>query len=904
MPELQPTPDELLAQIQIQEKRAKEGRLKIFMGAGAGVGKTYAMLAESHQLLERGMDLVVGLAVTHGRKETEALVKDLPVMPPRMVEYKGVLLQEFDLDAVLIRHPKVVVLDELAHTNVPGSRHPKRWQDVQELLETGIDVYTAVNIQHIESLNDVVAQISGVQVKETVPDAIISRADELELIDITPDELRQRVSEGKVYVPEQIAHALDGFFKTSNLTALRELALRTAADQVDAQMEQFRKGEGGHGIWATRERVLICIAPNRLGERVLRTAARIGNASKATLLALYVESARQRSRSPVDREQAERAMARAEELGIEVSRRAGHDIVEEILRFAHSRNVTSIIVGKPIKERWKEICFGSVVDELIRRSGSINVYVVSGGASPKERLKKQQEAPTYLPKDFAIGAGFVLLSTALSYVLYPILPHENVVMIYLLGIALCAANSKIWPALTCSVLSVAAYDFFFVGPRFQFAVSDAAYFPTFMVMLGVGFLISSLTSRLKSEFQRSSERERYSAALYEATKEMAKARGRDNIAISATKKIGEDLEIDTCIFLPDDDNRLHVVSRSRSHFESDHRETPVANWVFDNGRPGGATTDTLPTAKGLYLPLKTSEAVHGVLGARSLIEGDRIDSSRLAILNTYSNGLALALERASLARQSAQARLDVESERLRNALLSSVSHDIRSPLTAIAGAASALRDSVGNPQRLAETIYLESERLNRHVANLLDMTRLESGAVKPNIEWNSLEETVGVALARAEWQLDGREISTSLPEGLPLLQYDSSLIENALGNLIENASKHTPPGSKIQILVAAERDTVTLSVADHGPGIAAADKEKVFEKFHRESEDNEGFGLGLAISRAIARIHDGDLRVSDTPGGGATFSIVLPIRGVPPTVPVEVEPPAAEPRGQLAGGDR
>jgi two-component system sensor histidine kinase KdpD len=886
MPELHPSPDELLAQIQHQEKRAKEGRLKIFMGASAGVGKTYAMLAESHQLLERGVDLVVGLAVTHGRKETEALLHQLPVIPCKTIEYKGVLLKEFDIDAILIRRPKVVVLDELAHSNAPGSRHPKRWQDIQELLESGIDVYTAINIQHIESLNDVVAQISGVQVKETVPDAIISRADELELVDITPDELRQRVSEGKVYVPEQVGHALEGFFKTSNLTALRELALRTAADQVDAQMEHFRKGEGGHGIWATRERVLICIAPNRLGEKVLRTAARIGNASKASLTALYVESNRQSSRSDHEREVAERALARAEELGIEVARRAGHDIVAEILRFAHSKNITSIVVGKPIKERWKEIVHGSVVDELIRRSGNINIHVVSAEIEESASPKKPSEGISFEWKDLIVGLAFMGAATLASALVFPMLPRETIVMIYLIGISSCAAKSRIGAALVCSVSSVAAYDFFFVPPRFQFSVSDAAYLPVFGVMLGIGVLVSTLAERLKNEFRRSSDRERRAAALYEATKEMAKTRGRDNIAAAATQKISEDLEIDACVYLPDENNRLKLVSRSRSHFENDHRETPVAQWVFDNGRPGGASTDTLPSAKGLYFPLKTTESVVGVLGAKALIEGAKLDSNQVALLNTFTNGLALAIERATLAKVSAEARLDVESERLRNALLSSVSHDIRSPLTAIAGAASALRDSVGDPHQLAETIYQESERLNRHVRNLLDMTRIESGAVKPNLDWNSLEETVGGALARTDWQLAGREVTTSLPPDLPLLRYDAALVENALVNLLENAAKHTPPGSKIEIRVASANGKVSLAVVDHGRGVLDSDKEKVFEKFHRESEEQEGFGLGLAISRAIARIHQGDVSVSDTPGGGATFSINLPVGGPPPEVPV------------------
>jgi two-component system sensor histidine kinase KdpD len=883
--DVRPNPDELLQKIQAREESSKKGRLKIFLGASAGVGKTYAMLAESHQLLERGIDLVVGLAVTHGRKETEALIDRLPTTLPKLVEYRGVMLKEFDLDAVLIRRPKVVILDELAHSNAPGSRHPKRWQDVQELLESGIDVYTAINIQHIESLNDVVAQIAGIQVKETVPDAMLARADEIELIDITPDELRQRVREGKVYIPDQVDHALEGFFKTGTLIGLRELALRRVADQVDAQMELFRKDEGSSAVWATREKILVCIAPNRLGEKVLRTAARMGAASKAQVIALFVESSRQRSRSAAELQVAEKALARAEELGIEVSRRAGHDIVAEIMRFAQSRNITSIVVGKPIKSRWREICFGSVVDELIRRSGEVNVYVISGEVhASSRRLNFSQEAK-FTVADALIGIGYVLAATLVSSAMFHVLPRETISMVYLLAITICAARSKIGAALICSALSVAAYDFCFIPPRLQFSVSDAAYFPTFAVMLGLGIIISGLTTKLKNESALASTRERRAAALYDATKEMAKTRGRDNIATVATRKIAQDLELDTCVFMPGSGGRLSVVTRSRSHFENDHRETPVAHWVFDNARPAGATTDTLPSALGLYLPLKTTEEVVGVVGMKSLVEGERLDHNQIAIMQAFCNGLALAIERASLAKQSAEARLDAETERLRNALLSSVSHDLRSPLTAIAGAASALRDGVGDPGALADTIFQESQRLNRHVRDLLDMTRIESGAVKPNLEWNSLEEAVGGALARTERQLKDRTVHISLPSDLPLLQFDASLIEQALVNLLENASIHTPPASPIEITAEEAPGKVNLSVIDHGHGVPDHEKIKVFEKFHRESEVQEGFGLGLAISRAIARIHHGDLVLLDTVGGGATFMLELPKLDSPPDVP-------------------
>ena len=888
MTNTRPDPDALLQKLQSEEQREHRGRLKLFLGASAGVGKTYAMLSEAQQLLNRKVDVVIGVIETHGRAETERVSTGLPVIGQRPVEYRGVTLRELDIDAVLARRPSLVLVDELAHTNVPGSRHIKRWQDVDELLEAGISVYSALNIQHMESLNDVVAQITGVQVKETVPDAFVQKADEIELIDISPDELRERLREGKVYVPTQVDVALEGFFRKGNLIALRELALRTAADQVDTQMQLYRKDEGIRALWATRQRVLVCIAPNRLGGKVVRAAARIGKTVHSEMVALYVESDRQARRSDEERARAEEALRLAEEMGIETSRRTAHDIVGEILAFAASKNVSLIVVGKPIKQRWKEILHGSVVDELVRRSGDINVYVISDDAQDgptRRRLPKLTPNTQDNPIDYVVSVTACIVATGLSALIYAHLPDANVVMLYLLGIALASYRTGIRPALACSILSVACYDFFFVKPRFQFSVSDAAYLPTFMVMLGAGLLIATLTQRLKAEANHSVARERRTSALYEVTRAMAKSRGRQEIADAAADRIRDDFHLDVAVMTPNERGRLTPLARSRSHFENDHTEWPVAQWAFDNGKLAGTTTDTLPSAKGFYIPLISGTTSQGVLGVKPLVEGEALDPSLQTLMQTFASGLAVALERAQLARESHRARLEAESEKLRNALLSSVSHDIRSPLTAIAGAASSLLEHRGDADVLAETIYKESQRLNRHVRNLLDMTRLESGTVKPNLDWNNVEELVGGALARSESVLSDHPIETELPPDLPLIRVDGPLIEQALVNLLENAGRHTPPGTHVLVAARIEGRNLALRVIDNGPGISEEIASHIFDKFESFDPTRQGFGLGLPIVRAILRIHEGEAKLeARTPG--ATFLLLIPLSNNPPEVPI------------------
>lgn len=877
-----PDPDSLLKGLQDAAAREKRGNLKIFLGAAAGVGKTFAMLSEAIEQKERGVDVVIGYVETHKRRETEALTEGIDRMPLREITYKGIAVSEFDVDAAIARRPKLILVDELAHTNAPESKHQKRWQDIEDLLHAGISVYTAVNVQHLESLNDVVAQITGVAVKETVPDAFFERADEIEVVDIPPEELIQRLSEGKVYIPERIDHALEGFFKKGNLIALRELALRRAADRVDAQMQSYRAEHGVHGMWSAKERILVCVAPNTLGSKVVRAAARIAATTHADMYAVYVESDRQASRSPEDRDKAREALNLAENLGMHTVTLSGHDIAAEVIQYARQRNINLIVVGKPIKPRWREILFGSVVDEIVRRSGEINVHVMT---------EFEEDAATPRPnKPLAKGslAGYVwtgaliAIATAICSLMHNSFEPSNLIMIYLLAVAIVASKFGPRESILASLLSVLSFDFFFVPPRFTFAVSDTQYLVTFGVMLAVAVLVSSLSIRLRAQAASSADRERRTAALYTLSKELSRSRSKREICLVAAREIREVFSVDTTIFLSE--KSLVVIASSDSGFERDAAEMAVAQYCFEHNEAAGKGTNTLPSSRSYYVPLRGSAGAVGVLGILPRADAWPLPPAQLNLLETFANGLGLALERTMLAKESQEARVQAESEKMRNALLSSISHDLRTPLTSIAGAASSLRDGNGDEKQLAETIYEESIRLNLQVQNLLDMTRLQSGNVPLNPGWQSLEELVGTALDRTKDLLNRRKVNVQIPADLPLVYVDGQLMEKVVTNLLENAVAHTPDSSPVDIIARAGITYIVLDVADRGPGIPKGEETKIFERFFQRDGRKEGggFGLGLAICRTIMRLHDGQIWVENRRDGpGAVFHLEIPRREQP-----------------------
>ena len=890
MSERRPDPDLLLEQVRAEEVRARRGALKIYLGASPGVGKTYAMLGAAQAKLAEGADVVAGVVETHGRPETERLLAGLEVLPRRAVEYRGTTLREFDLDTATARRPRLVLVDELAHTNAPGSRHAKRWQDVTELLQAGIDVYSTLNIQHLESLNDIVAQITGVTVRETVPDSVLDAADEVELVDVTADVLLDRLREGKVYVPEQARHALDRFFRRGNLIALRELALRRTAERVDAQMRGYMVTAGVRETWPVAERLLVCVGGNPAGARLIRAGRRMAASLRAEWIAAYVETPADAHLSAEDREAVARNLRLAEELGARTVRLSGERPSDEILAYARAHNVTKIVAGKPTHPRWRDILLGSLLDDLVRRSGAIDVYVISGEAED-ERLRTAAAArPRASLRSYGEAALVVLAATAVGRALAGVLNVTDVAMLYLLAVVIVSSRHARGPSVAASLLSIALFDFAFVPPHFTFAVSDVKYLLTFGVMLVVALVMGGLTSRIRAQAEAAREREQRTAALYAMSRELASGAEPADLAAAAARHIEGTFGCRVALLRGGAAGGL-AGEPGGSLGPLDEKERAVAQWVYEHGENAGLGTATLPAAAALYVPLKASGRTVGVVGVAPTDPRRFQDPVQRQLLEALAGLAAVALERAALVERSRQAWVEMEGERLRTALLSSLSHDLRTPLAAIEGAASSLLQDAAalgaGPRRdLAETILGESRRMTRLVGNLLDMVRVESDSLEVHREWQPLEEVVGVALIRADLLLRGRLVSTTLPADLPLVPIDGLLVEQVLMNLLENAARHTPPGTPIDVSAVAAHGEVVVTVADRGPGLPPGEEERVFEKFRRlkGAGGGGGAGLGLTICRGIVRAHGGRIWAENRDGGGAAFRFTIPIVGTPPAV--------------------
>ena len=888
--DVRPDPDTLLDRVKEEQARAHRGRFKVFLGAVAGVGKTYAMLQAARERKAEGVDVIVGWVDTHGRAETEALVTGLDVLPRRPIEYRGQVLTEFDLDLALTRRPTLILVDELAHTNAPGSRHAKRWQDVDELLDAGIHVYTTVNIQHLESLNDVVAQITGIVVRETLPDSVLEKADEVELIDLPPEDLLQRLKEGKVYIPEQAAEAARNFFRKGNLIALRELALRRTADRVDVQMRTYMRDHAIRTTWPVTERILACVGPGPHSVRVVRAAKRFADTLRAEWIVAYVETPAHARLTDADQARVADTLRLAEQLGAETAVLSGQRVSDEILAHARRRNASKIVVGKPEHRRWRHRLFGTIADELIRGAGDTDVYVISGeeSANVPYVAPRVRRSRRWLP--YARATGIVTLCTGLAWVMLPYFELSNLIMVYLLGVVLVAYRSEPGPSIVASILSVAAFDFFFVPPYLTFAVSDTQYFVTFAVMLVVALVISGFTVRIRWLAEAAGQRERRTAALYALSRELAGTRGVTRILEAATRHIADVFHA-RIVFLLRDDGGALAARGIPGGFELDSTEVGVSRWVFEHNQPAGRGTGTLPGARALYLPLAASRGPIGVLGIRPADPHVVETPEQLHQMGTFANQTALALERGLLAEEAHRAQMRMETEKLRSSLLSSVSHDLRTPLSAITGAASALLQS-GPPlgptdqRELVEAIREEADRLGRLVQNLLDMTRLESGVVPVRKEWHSLEEVVGIALGRLSDRLGERPVDVRLPEDLPLVSMDAVLIEQVFINLLDNALKYTPDGSPIEISARVDGGGVQIEVADRGPGLAPGVEQRVFEKFYRGQSPGRGSGLGLAICRGFVEVHGGRIWAENREGGGAAFRFTIPLAEHPPAIEV------------------
>src|SRR6266404_4268891 len=883
MPDRRPDPDELLVRVREQEARRTRGKLKVFFGAAAGVGKTYAMLEAARSQRAGGVDVVAGVVETHHRAETEALLAGLEILPRRRVEYRGSTLEEFDLDAALARRPAVLLVDELAHTNAPESRHPKRYQDVLELLDAGLNVYTTLNVQHLESLNDLVAKITGVVVRETVPDSMLDQADDVELVDLPAEDLRRRLKEGKVYVPEQAAEAAEHFFREGNLIALRELALRHTAERVDAKMQRYRREHAIDTVWPVTERVMVCVGPSPAGARLVRAGHRLAAQLAAPWVVAYVETAAQRSLGAEDRARVAQTLRLAESLGAETVTLTGTRMSDEILAYARSRNVSKIVIGNPTRGFWQRVFLGSIVDTLVRGSGEIDIYVISGDGTPTPTPRTRTRPRAGRPLPYAAA-----IATLLAWLMFPRFELSNIVMVYLLGVVVVAMRFGRAASVLASLLSVAAFDFFFVPPYFTFAVSDSQYLVTFLVMFVVALVISGLTVRTRDQAEAARTQERRTAALFSLSRELAAAREIAPLLEAAVRHLSEVFGARIVILLPDATGRLEQRAGQLAPFNMDASDLAVAQWGFEHRAAAGSGTDNVPGAQMRFEPLTSSRGVVGVVGMRPA-EPHAFDvPEQEHLLETFVSQVAVAVDRALLADEAQAAQVRVEAERVRNALLSAVSHDLRTPLTAITGAASAAlegeaRIDAVTRRELLESIRDEAERLNRLVNNLLDVTRLESGSLRLRREWIPVEELVGVALARLAAPLRERKVTTRLPEDLPPVHVDGLLVEQVFINLIENATKHTPAGQPIDVEARREGNEVVVEIADRGPGLPAGEEQKIFDKFYGVGAAG-GAGLGLTICRAIVEAHGGRIGGQPRPGGGAIFRFSLPA-GEPPRPP-------------------
>ncbi len=904
MSDQRPDPDTLLEKVQLAEARRRRGHLKIFFGAAAGVGKTFSMLLAARERRAEGLDVVAGYVETHQRAETEQLLDGLEILPPHFVHYQGTKLREFDLDAALKRQPALILVDELAHTNAPGSRHTKRWQDVEELLEAGIDVYTAINVQHVESLNDVVAQITGVPVRETVPDAVLIKANEIELIDLPPDELLQRLKEGKVYLPQQAARAAQNFFRKGNLIALRELALRHTADSVDAQMRDYRDDHAIQNVWQVKERMLVCIGPGGNAENLVRAAYRLAQLLKAEWIVVYIETAKLQRLSSEQRDATLRTLKLAEELGAETVTLSGHRLADEVISYARTRNASRIVLGKPSFSGWKRWLYGSLVDTIVRLANDIDIHVVGkeanflsqAGTNPyfsRSRLylglASEEPVPLFkLHQGYISSVGATAICTGLAWLMLGYFDLANLIMVYLLGVVVVAARDGRGPAVLSSFLSVLLFDFCFVPPQFSFAVSDSQYLVTFAVMLLVALMISSTTANTRHQAMIAGHRERRIASLYAMSRELASTRGKDNIVRIAVKHVAEVFEAQAVVLLPRETGRI-VYPGGEGVAQSCHgSDLSVAQWVYDHGQMAGQGTDTLPGGEMVYLPLKAASGMIGVLALLPLNPARIALPEQQRLLETFVSQIALALERVKLATEAHKAQIKMETEQLRNSLLSAISHDLRTPLAAIVGASSNLVRDDGRlgratRQELGQAIYDEAIRMAGLVNNLLDMARLEASTVILNRQWQPLEEVVGAALAGMSSRMGRHPVAIKLPADLPLVEIDSMLIERVFANLFENAVKYTPPGTLIEISALSGQEELIVTVSDHGIGIPSGEEERIFEKFHRlNSESNQGgAGLGLTICRSIVEAHGGRIWEDNLPTGGAAFHFSLPLTEPP-----------------------
>jgi two-component system, OmpR family, sensor histidine kinase KdpD len=832
------------------------------------------------------------VAETHGRKETQALLDGLEVVPRRRLEYRGQWLEEMDLDAIIARHPQIVLVDELAHTNAPGSRHPKRYLDVEELLNHGIDVYTTVNIQHIESLNDVVAQITHVRVRETVPDSVFDRADGIELVDLTPDDLIQRLKEGKVYVPKQAERALEHYFSPGNLTALRELALRRTAERVDEQLLTHMQAHAIPGPWPAGERIMVCVSEDPRAAALVRYAKRLADRLHGPWTALYIETRRSLHLSEDERDRVADTLRLAEALGGEgvTIPSAGRHIADDVIGYAQANNVTQIVIGKSARTRWFEILHGSVVHDLVRRSGNISVHVIAGDELtgepiPKKTIRTAEEAPSLDIRSYGFALLAVALALGVSELMQWLIGIENVDLVFLTAVVGVAVRFGLWPSLLASVVSSLCYNFFFLPPIYTFTISDPTNVAAFGFFTLVAVIVSHVAARGRMQAVTARERVRTVESLYAFSRKLAGVGTLDDVLWATAYQTALMLKVRVVLLLPENGS-IAVKAGYPPEDTLDEADIAAAKWAWENNRPAGRGSDTLPGAKRLFLPMRTGRGAIGIVGIDSDKPGSLLTPDQRRLLDALIDQAAIAIERVYLVEDVDRAKRTIETDRLRSALLTSISHDLKTPLAAVLAAAGTVRDlstklTDAEKADLLATIVDESERLNRFIANLLDMTKLESGAIVPNAAPHDLGEIVGTALQRASKILARHRVELELESGLPMLDLDAVLFEQVLFNLLDNAAKYSPEGTTIRIQGWRDQDAVYLQVLDEGSGIPPAELEQIFDKFYRVEKGDQvraGTGLGLAISRGFVEAMHGSITAANrSDRRGAAFVVRLPV---------------------------
>ncbi|MDR3516103.1 MAG: sensor histidine kinase KdpD [Azospirillaceae bacterium] len=888
-----PSPDALLEQV----KRETRGRLKIFLGAAPGVGKTYEMLQSAHAAVADGIDVAIGVVECHGRSETEALVRGLEVIANRRVDYRGRVLEEMDIDAVLRRHPKLVLVDELAHTNVPGSRHLKRYQDVDELLDAGIDVLSTVNIQHIESLNDVIARITRVRVRETLPDSVLEAADEIELVDLTPQELIKRLSEGKIYVPEQAKRALLHYFSPGNLTALRELALRRTAQRVDEQMLSYMRQHAIVGPWATDERILVCISGDERAAALVRYGKRVADRVRAKWTVLMIETARQAQQSEAERDRVADTLRLAERLGASTVTLPGRRVAEDILAYAQEYNITQIILGKTERSRWADLVRGSVTRDLLRHAGSISVHIMAGdgGDDPlPPKTVKTRDAPRTTnpfaanPIGYIAATLFVALALGAGELIQIVANVSNVALAFLMSVLGSAVLYGLGPSFYAALLSVVAYNFFFLPPLYTFTIADPANVIALCFFLVAAVLTSQLATIAQFQIEAAKRRTRITAELYGFARKLAGIGKLDDLLWATAHQFAVMLQVRVVILMPPvhrADAPLRVCAGYPPEDQLDDGDLAAAQWAWNHNRAAGRGADTLPGARRLFMPMRTERGPLAVIGIDADVNGPILTPDGRRLFDALSDQAAIAIERVALAEDLDEVRIMAETEKLRSALLTSISHDLRTPLASIIGAATGLvanGDNYASPIRaeLASTVLTEAERLNRFIGNLLDMTRLESGAIHAKREAFDVEDVVGTALERCRQILAGHKVKVAIPRNLPLVVGDFLLIEQILVNLLDNAGKYAPAGTTIRVEAVANNGSVSIAVADEGPGIPAEATDLIFNKFYRvTARDRQvaGTGLGLAVCRGFAEAMGGTVIAANRHDRlGALLTLTLP----------------------------